>query len=643
MADIIKVLPGSVANQIAAGEVVQRPASVVKELLENAIDAGADSVAINIREGGKELVHISDNGKGISPADSLKAFERHATSKISSAEDLYRLATFGFRGEALASIASVAEVELRTKQHGDDLGTRVIINGGVLAEQSAVNTPQGTQFFVKNLFYNIPARRKFLKSNSVELKYIIAEFIRVALCNPGVEMVLNNNDSCVYNLPASGLRQRIVAIAGKHTNQQLFDLSVDTSIINITGFIGSPQFARKSCPDQYFFVNGRYFRSPYFHKAVMTAYEKLMQPELQPPYFLYFTVDPSRLDVNISPSKTEVKFEDEQAIWQIINAAVRESLGKLGAVPMMDFENETPLDIPVYESGRDFREPVDHLNPDFNPFNEDAPQSHSRPAKTQNYLRSMSYTSEIPEGWEALYKDDYDSFDKSSVEGESFRDFINGDQEAQEFISAGFEEAKDDAVQQKLEIGGGMDSVEFVMLSNRYAVTVYEKNLTVVDLPRAHHRVLYESYLNRISGRENISQQELFPQPVPVSRKEAQLFRDYKDELSGIGFDVDIDDAENITLWSVPAEMDIASGEGAVHMLLEAMELENVSDEGARRRGIADKMAQSAALTSSRPMTDREIERLLLDLFACSEPAYTPTGKPVMAFFAENEIEKRFK
>ncbi|MCD8186969.1 MAG: DNA mismatch repair endonuclease MutL [Rikenellaceae bacterium] len=456
MENLIKLLPDSVANQIAAGEVVQRPASVVKELVENAVDAGATTITVNIQEGGRELIQVIDNGCGISPGDTKMAFERHATSKITRADDLYALTTFGFRGEALASIVSVSEVELRTKRETDEVGLRMYVNGGAFGETSAVNIQNGTQLLVKNLFYNVPARRKFLKSKSVETKHIVDEFQRVALCNPNIEMNLYDNDTPRYKLPAATRRQRIVGMFGKHINAQLLDLQVETSIITIEGFVGHPQGAKKSGQaEQFLFVNNRFFKSPYFHKAVMAAYEKLIQPGVYPAYFLYLQVDPSRLDINIHPTKTEIKFEDETAIWQIINAAVRESLGKMGAVPLMDFDTQEPIDIPVFRPGseQDIKIPPVSLNPDFNPFdreNESSPAQASAAGRTSrrsgSFLQHMTYGPDgMPEGWEELSKDGYDTFDPTTTPGETFRSFILDkeepeDTELQEFISKGFDQ-----------------------------------------------------------------------------------------------------------------------------------------------------------------------------------------------------------
>ncbi|MCC8088961.1 MAG: DNA mismatch repair endonuclease MutL [Rikenellaceae bacterium] len=641
MGDVIKLLPESVYNQIAAGEVVQRPASVIKELVENAIDAGATSVTVNIKDGGKELIQVVDNGCGMSATDSVKAFERHATSKISSAEDLYRLSTFGFRGEALASIASVAEVEMRTRKCEEEIGTQVIINGGDFVSQTPVNTPKGTQFFIKNLFYNIPARRKFLKSNSAETKHILSEFIRVAMCNPSVEMILYNNNTCIYNLPASGLRNRIASVVGKNIKNSLLDLSVKTSIIDIEGFITSPQSAKKSGAEQYLFVNDRFFRSPYFNKAVLQAYDNLINNDTQPSYFLYFTIDPSRIDVNISPAKTEIKFEDEQAIWQIINAAVRESLGKYGAIPMMDFDSDTSVEIPVYDSSKELREPVNYINPEFNPFEQEEPLAERSVKKTSGrsgYLDSMSFGRDIPEGWEILYKDNYDDFDKSSTEGDTFRSLI--DEEEEEYISNGF--GSDNVVQESLEIESSMQSdYEYIRISNRYVAVSRGRSLLLVDLPRAHRRIKYEEIISLADTGTSISQQELFPEPCSLSVRDIALLQSHRAELLDMGFEMMFGETD-VVLRTIPVVLESLSPYDIVGALVE-----NFADGLDNKAGIKDifavKMANLYSLNRRRNMQDEEIKDLLSSLFECREPKYTPDGKRVYTTIDEQEIIKRLK
>ena len=449
--DRIRVLPDGIANQIAAGEVVGRPASVVKELMENAVDAGSTSVTVNYREGGRASIQVVDNGCGMSQTDARLAFERHATSKIREASDLYRLRSFGFRGEALPSIASVAEVELRTRTPQDELGTQVTIHGGRFVSQEPVQTPQGTQFMVRNLFYNTPARRRFLKEPSVEARHIRTEYLRVALCNPSVAFSLYDSDTLVSTLPPANLRQRIVAaIGGKDIAKNLLEVSVDTSMVRVEGFVGRPSAAKKTNKEQYMFVNGRYFSSPYFRKAVLQAYEKLVAPDTQPSYFLYITIDPERIDVNVHPQKTEIKFDDEQALWQIFNAAVRETLGKLGVVPMMDFEMDRSIEIPVARKDDPLRMPDIGVRADFNPFDEESggPSAHVYPAFAPK-TRKVS-------DWEELYEVDSGAIGRAETgfeietgpsAGEGAFDEIDGD--LLEFIDGTAEEV----VQTRLDLG----------------------------------------------------------------------------------------------------------------------------------------------------------------------------------------------
>ena len=659
MADLIKLLPDSVANQIAAGEVVQRPASVVKELVENAVDAGATSITVNIQEGGRGLIQVIDNGSGISPKDTKLAFERHATSKITKADDLYALSTFGFRGEALASIASVSEVELRTKRAADDVGLRLYVNGGTFGESSAVNIQNGTQLLIKNLFYNVPARRKFLKSKSVETKHIVDEFQRIALCNPAIEMNLYDNDTPRYKLPASNLRQRIVGIFGKHINASLLDLRVETSIIKIEGFIGTPQSAKKSgiC-EQFLFVNNRYFRSSYYHKAVMTAYEKLIQPGVYPSYFLYMTVDPARIDINIHPTKTEIKFEDEQAIWQIINAAVRESMGKTGAVPLMDFDTEESIEIPVFRRGDEFKIKVPQvsLNPDFNPFEEESREKAGKPkiasAGSGSYLRKMGYNREgVPEGWDELYKNSYDTFDPSTSKGDSFRNFILDEEEGEdteldEFISNGFEpNSQNDeswAEQGALEIESGLSSgFPFLKLSHRYIALSQENGLAVVDLSRAHHRVLYEHFLNKGQQEMSVNQQELFPEPVSVSPDDLKLLTEVREDLLSIGFDIQAADKNHVVLKGIPADMENIPAEEFIDSLVNDLRENGIPPSEIRRKGLALAMANACYSKRAKNRQPEEIEELILSLYACKEPAFTADGRAVMTLFTLDEIKKR--
>ena len=479
MNDIIHLLPDSVANQIAAGEVIQRPASVIKELVENAVDAGATDVHVIVKDSGKTSIQVIDNGKGMSDTDARMSFERHATSKIDKAEDLFSLRTMGFRGEALASIAAVAQVELKTRTADEEVGTCIVIEGSEVKRQEPVACAVGANFMVKNLFYNVPARRKFLRSEHTELNNIITEFEHVALVNPDIHFSLYNNDNCLFDLPATTLKKRIVDVCGKKVNQWLLPIKVETSLINIGGFIAKPEFARKKAL-QYFFVNGRYMRHPYFHKAVMDAYEQLIPAGEQISYFIYFDVDPANIDVNIHPTKTEIKFENEQAIWQILSAAVKESLGKFSAIPSIDFDTEDMPDMPAYEQTGTAAPPKVHYNTDFNPFQASAP-THSEPSQP-GYARRAS------NDWEALYA----GVSRASKMNEPDDDLLPDEEEVIPPLPT------EEPVVEK--------GAQHFQLKGRFILTSVKSGLMLIDQHRAHVRVLFDRYMEQIRTRNGVSQ-----------------------------------------------------------------------------------------------------------------------------------------
>ncbi len=517
MADKIKLLPEFVANQIAAGEVVNRPASVVKELMENAVDAGATSVTVVFRDGGREMIRILDDGCGMSKVDARMSFDRHATSKIGSAEDLYSLSTFGFRGEALASIAAVAEVGLRTRREQDELGIEVEIAGGKFVSQEPVSCPVGSQFTVRNLFYNVPARRRFLDKSSTESRHIAAEYQRVALCNPNVAFALYEGDTLLSRLPASSLKGRILAVAGQKIAKDLLEVDADTSIVKIGGFVGRPSSARTNNREQFLFVNDRYFRSGYFHKAVVAAYEKLVAHGTQPSYFLYFTIEPSQIDVNVHPQKTEIKFEGGGEIWQILNAAVRETLAKSGAVPAMDFDVDTSVEIPVYRQNvgdAEYREPAFRGNPEFNPFDG---FDGGRGFEVLGALGAGSGG--------GLYSDD-----------------------VFEFIERG-----EGAKQQNLGLGGH-DGVGETLKIGRYGLKVGKEGLWIVDLRRAREATLYARYLTMLGSGSSACQQLLFPQEIALSSDDAALLRERMDDFTALGFDISISGEHDAMVGGVPAD-----------------------------------------------------------------------------------------
>ncbi|MBQ4280246.1 MAG: DNA mismatch repair endonuclease MutL [Rikenellaceae bacterium] len=648
MTDRIKLLPDAVANQIAAGEVVSRPASAVKELMENAVDAGSTSVTVNFRDGGKALIQVVDNGCGMSPVDARLAFDRHATSKISSVEDIYRLHSFGFRGEALASIASVAEVELRTRQADSELGTSVRISGSRFEGQEHVSAPAGTQFIVKNLFFNVPARRRFLKEAPVEARHITTEFQRVALCHPQIAFTLCNNDTPVYNLPPATLRQRIVQVIGKGIASNLLDLGVETSLVGIEGFVGRPAMAKKNNKEQYLFVNGRYFRSPYFHKAVLSAYEKLIPPDTQPSYFLYFTIDPQLIDVNVHPTKTEIKFDNEQAIWQIIAAAVRESLGKLGVVPMMDFDKDTSVDIPVFKKGVPYTIPQAASNPRFNPFREESAMEGSADGRTGaarahspigpdgcfSIESSLSSGSDLAaeRGFPSVAGFGLPSGDESILAGEE------PDEAVIEFISGG------DATQGEFEIESGTLFEGIFRISNRYFASSYGAgNLAVIDAVRAHECVLYEQYLLMLGNNSSVCQQLLFPEPLSLPTPDVALLREYEADFTALGFDFSFGDDHGVELRGVPVEFGSAAPTDILHELLVTLSEKLDTARDVRRRLLAAVMARRCAIGTARAMSDTELEALLAALMNCENYSYTPSGKPVILVITGEEIGKRLK
>lgn len=616
MSDIIHLLPDNIANQIAAGEVIQRPASVVKELVENSIDAGASSIQVIIKDAGKTLIQVVDDGKGMSETDARMSFERHATSKISCVDDLFSLHTMGFRGEALASIAAVAQVELRTRMKDTEYGTRLLISGSKVEMSEPDACAEGSVFSVKNLFYNVPARRKFLKSNETEFRHIITEFERIALVNPSIAMSLFHNDIEILNLPSSGLRQRIVNINGKTFNQKLLSLEAESSLVSITGFIGRPDTATKRGALQYFFVNGRFMKHPYFHKAVMQAYDQLIPPGEMPSYFIYMNLDPATIDVNIHPTKTEIKFENEQPIWQILLAATRETLAKSSAIPTLDFNSSDTIDIPLYNPSKEIEKrerPTVQLNSGYNPFN---PPSASYPSFGGNEERSET-SSRREFDWAQLYENFESDREKA----------INTDFEQTEPVEKNmFEETLMPCYQYK----------------NHYIVTSLKSGLALIDQHRAHVRILFEQYQHSISQKRGLSQQMLFPAIVEFTPSENACLPLLMDDLSFAGFDLSDLGGGSYSINGIPSGME---GTDCVKLLkeivLKAMETGcKVNDEICDM--IALSLASAQAIPIGKPMSAKEMDHLLASLFVCSDSNLTPDGKIIMTIFSNDEIDKRF-
>lgn len=626
MSDIIRLLPDSVANQIAAGEVIQRPASVIKELVENAIDAGAQHIDVLVTDAGKSSIQVIDDGKGMSETDARLSFERHATSKIREAADLFALRTMGFRGEALASIAAVAQVELRTCVEGEELGTKLVIAGSKVESQEAISCPKGSNFCVKNLFFNVPARRKFLKSNQTELSNILTEFERIALVNPNVSFTLYHNDAELFNLPAIQLRQRIMGVFGKKINQDLLSLDVDTTMVRISGFVARPESARKKGVRQYFFVNGRYMRHPYFHKAIMDAYEHLIPVGEQVSYFIYFDVDPGNIDVNIHPTKTEIKFENEQAIWQILVAAVKETLGKFNAVPSIDFDTEGMPDIPAFESSpyAGIQPPKTTYNPDYNPFNTSA-------------VPPSSYSSKPSRDWEQLYEGLEHHSSAQHIQ-KSYPD--DGDY----FTAASMEQPVTPTLYDHSEEAAmGEKSSQHYQFKGRFILTSVKSGLMIIDQQRAHIRILYDQYLEQITRRQGASQGMLFPDIVQFPVSEVPVLQEIMEDLSYLGFELTDLGGGSYAINGIPSGIEgLNPVELIQSMVHTAMEKGGKVKEEVQSN-LALTLAKAAAIVPGQVLTNEEMNGLVDGLFAVATPNYTPDGKTVLSVLQEDELEKLFK
>lgn len=628
MSDIIHLLPDSIANQIAAGEVIQRPASVVKELVENSIDAGATHIQINIKDAGKTLVQVIDDGKGMSETDARMSFERHATSKITQADDLFALHTMGFRGEALASIAAVAHVELRTRLKGAEVGTRLEIAGSQLQSIEADSCAEGSNFAVKNLFYNVPARRKFLKSNETEFRNILYEFERIALVNPSVAISLYHNETEILNLPETGLRQRIANVYGKKVSQQLLSVEAKSSLVSVTGYIGRADATKKRGVLQYFFVNGRFMKHPYFHKAVMQAYDQLIPPGELPNYFIYFNVDPATIDVNIHPTKTEIKFENEQAIWQILLAATRETLAKSSAIPMLDFEAPDTIDIPVYNPNAhpwNGEIPKIHIDTNYNPFRtEPAKENLSRPAFD----------------WEELYKN-FET-DRTSVLPEK------GVIEKRSEPAADFEEILSHAHPEKedklfTDNSPAVAASSCFQYKNRYLVTTLKSGMAIIDQHRAHIRVLFDKYQKTISQQKGATQQMLFPAMMELTPAEEAILPELMEELSYSGFELSNLGGGSYSINGIPAQME---GVDCVDLLKDI--LNKAIDTGCKAHTditdmIAFELASAQAIPAGKPLSPEEMDHLLASLFTCPNINLTPDGKKILTLLTDEELESRFR
>lgn len=626
MSDVIKLLPDSVANQIAAGEVIQRPASVIKELVENAVDAGATSIKIILKDAGRTLIQVVDNGCGMSPTDARLAFERHATSKISQADDLFALHTMGFRGEALASIAAIAQVELRTMRQCDTVGTRLVINASrVECQEPEVCTP-GCNMMVKNLFFNVPARRKFLKSDTVEMSNILREFERLALVNTDIEFLLIHNDTTVHQLLKGSLKQRIVALFGKALDKQMVPVETDTSLVHLSGFVGRPENARKRNALQYFFVNGRNMRHPYFHKAVMTCYEQLIPADEQPCYFLNFSVDPETIDVNIHPTKNEIKFENEQPIWQILVAAIKESLGKFNAAPSIDFDAVDVPEIPAFNpnSGAAHDVEIDH---GYNPFKQS-----SSPSTSSSDASWRRQVTEATNDWEKLYAD----FEKNKADsyGELRGSLLNS------MSAEAFDEPEEQSAQ--LDFDTAETVVSVIQLKNRYILSPSKSGLMVIDQHRAHLRVLYDRYLDLAKLGAMASQRIIFPEVLNLTATQNLILESVVEQLSASGFELSFLGSNSWAVNGAPSVLGEANAaEVVMHMIEDVAETgEDICDTIHEKMALS--MARAAAIKPGQTLSTADMEHLLCDLFKLSTPNYTPDGRLVMSILSIDDITRMF-
>jgi len=612
MSDIIHLLPDSVANQIAAGEVIQRPASVVKELLENAVDAGATRIDLRVKDAGKTLIQVTDNGCGMSETDARLAFERHATSKIFKADDLFAIKTMGFRGEALASIAAIAQVEMKSRLTEEELGTCLAIEGSQVKSQEVCQCPAGTTFMVKNLFYNVPARRKFLKSDNVEMRNIIEEFQRVALAYPNIAFNLLNDRKPVFQLQPSNLKQRIVAIFGHSFNQRLLPVEQKMESLSFTGFIGKPEFAKKKRGEQYFFVNNRFMRHAYLNHAVDGAYEELLPEKTYPSYFIFITVDPKEIDINIHPTKTEIKFQDEKLIYSVLRASVKAALGKFSITPSMNFEVEPSFDFKPPPKDQPIKPPQIKINPDYNPFETGKPQSSARQESNR-------------QNWEKLYP------------GNGFGVSANPvtptiDQNGNTQIEADFDDSPD------------TETIVF-QLHRRYIVSQVKSGMMIIDQQRAHERILYERYLTLLDKRKTLSQQELFPVEIALSAADAELLNEISDDLRMLGFRIQPDQEKvfHYTVNGTPAGLTDMNIEEMIHGIIENYKANLIGLGAEKKVNLARAMAKNLSLKKGKRLQETEMKAIIDELFACRMPEIDLEGKPIITMISLAELDQRFK
>jgi DNA mismatch repair protein MutL len=617
MSDIIQLLPDSVANQIAAGEVVQRPASAVKELIENAIDAGADKIQLIVKDAGKSLIQVIDNGCGMSGTDARMSFERHATSKIKKAEDLFAIRTMGFRGEAMASIAAIAQVELKTRRHEDELGTQIFIEASEVLKQEACAANAGTSISVKNLFYNIPARRNFLKSNPVEMRHIIDEFQRVSLAHPEVFFTLHHDGQEVYHLPSTTLKQRVIHLFGNNYNQRLVPVEEDTTIINLRGFVGKPEFAKRTRGEQFFFVNSRFIKDPYLNHAVLTAFEELLPDDTYPLYVLFIDIDPSKIDINVHPTKTEIKYQDEKAIYAIIRSAVKRSLGRYNITPSLDFDQENSIEHLITPTPFDqIVAPVIQFNPDFNPFTD------KKTDREIPFLRDSgggSRSNPIPKNWDTLYE------------------ISKRDTTTQQEIHV-----EETLAVNEQEIAKSTDR-QFFQIHNRFIMSQIKSGFMLISQQAAHERILYERFLQQLQNHSGVSQQSLFPQSLTLNSADFELLRELMPDIRALGFDLREFGKNTVVVEGIPADLNNVGEHELLERLLEGFKNNLAILKLDKRDNLARSLARNAAIKAGTKLSSEEMNLLTDQLFACQMPNLALNGKPVISTFTLNELLERFE
>jgi DNA mismatch repair protein MutL len=622
MSDIIQLLPDSVANQIAAGEVVQRPASAVKELIENAIDAGADKIQLIVKDAGKSLIQVIDNGCGMSGTDARMSFERHATSKIKKAEDLFAIRTMGFRGEAMASIAAIAQVELKTRRHEDELGSFICIEGSEVIKQEPCSAVAGTSISVKNLFYNIPARRNFLKSNPVEMRHVIDEFQRVALAHPEVFFTLHHDGQEVYHLPASALKQRIIHLFGNNYNQRLVPVEEDTTIINLRGFVGKPEFAKRTRGEQFFFVNNRFIKDPYLNHAVLTAFEELLPDDTYPLYVLFIDIDPSKIDINVHPTKTEIKYQDEKAIYAIIRSAVKRSLGRYNITPSLDFDQENSIEHLITPTPFDqIIAPVIAFNPDFNPFvkERELPFEKESNGGSSSGGSYRHQSAAIPQNWDTLYE------------------ISKKDIKTQHEIHVEETVAVNDQ-----EITKSTDR-QFFQVHNRFIMSQIKSGFMLINQQAAHERILYERFLQQLQNHSGVSQQSLFPQSLTLNGADFELLRELMPDIRALGFDIREFGKNTVVVEGIPADLNNVGEHELLERLLEGFKNNLSILKLDKRDNLARSLARNAAIKAGTKLSAEEMNQLTDQLFACQMPNVALNGKPVISTFTLNELIERFE